>query len=221
MSISGDEMKALFTGIFLVFTQLNVAAFAAPTAEEKITRLESLVALMVADLENVKEQVTPIGSVMAYGSGQLPEGYLWCDGGTYAAEEYPLLYKRIGRNFGGSDQEFRVPDLRGVFIRGQDQGAGEDPNALVRLSRNGGNFGDRIGSFQIDEVREHNHRQRGGITEGGGDTSANSFGSIARPGAQLHLTDSNHGTQHSTNKYGGEETRPKNVALRYIIKAKK
>ena len=33
-------MKALFTGIFLVFTQLNVAAFAAPTAEEKITRLE-------------------------------------------------------------------------------------------------------------------------------------------------------------------------------------
>tara|TARA_Y100000022_G_C13248063_1_gene375813 strand:+ start:217 stop:999 length:783 start_codon:yes stop_codon:yes gene_type:complete len=56
-----------------------------------------------------------IGTIMAWtgGNGDIPHGWLECDGGTYQNANYPLLKDVIGYTYGGSDQsgDFQVPNL--------------------------------------------------------------------------------------------------------------
>jgi microcystin-dependent protein len=56
-----------------------------------------------------------IGTIMAWGGGSsdLPPGWLACDGGANANDDYPLLKAVIGYTYGGSDAsgQFQVPDL--------------------------------------------------------------------------------------------------------------
>ncbi len=58
---------------------------------------------------------------------QVPEGYLPCNGAEYLIEDYPILANHLAEidtslsrtDYVGSDAEhFKVPDLRGEFLRG-------------------------------------------------------------------------------------------------------
>ena len=67
----------------------------------------------------------PVGSILPYDGLSAPAGYLICDGTTYYIADYPDLadhYERQhgSKNFYGGDgtTTFKVPDLRGEFIRG-------------------------------------------------------------------------------------------------------
>ena len=78
----------------------------------------------------------PVGHIISHMGTIAPKHYLICDGATYNIEEYPYLAEHILTNFGkynyfGGDGEttFRVPDLRGEFLRGtgtatRDSGSG-------------------------------------------------------------------------------------------------
>ncbi|NDD55893.1 tail fiber protein [bacterium] len=58
----------------------------------------------------------PAGAVMAYAGTTAPSGWLMCDGGSYSQASYPALAAVLGVLSG----TFNVPDLRGQFVRGQD-----------------------------------------------------------------------------------------------------
>ncbi|RKR92911.1 tail collar domain [Micromonospora pisi] len=97
-----------------------------------------------------------IGSVVGYGgvvSGNSPppDGWLLCDGSAVSRATYDRLYRVIGDIHGSGDgtNTFNLPDYRGRFHRGVDDGTGNDPDSGSRTASNpGGLTGDRVGSVQ-------------------------------------------------------------------------
>ncbi len=161
----------------------------------------------------------PIGTITAYGGvvtgsdkQQLQQqGWLVCDGDEYLIENYTELYLKIGTYYGtGSRPEnFRVPDLRGRFVRGVDSGAGRDPDAKSRTaSATGGSTGDRVGSLQEDAFKEHSHEIQ--FNDGNQSQGDN--------GGRRGKYQNSYGL--STSSVGGKETRPLNIYVNWIIKAK-
>lgn len=70
---------------------------------------------------SVESYVTPPGAIMAFATSDTPDGWLECFGQVELIADYPLLHARIGTtyNTGGETLlEFRLPDLRGYFVRG-------------------------------------------------------------------------------------------------------
>lgn len=68
----------------------------------------------------------PVGSIVYYAANAIPTGYLMCDGSSISKMTYPMLFNKIGYTYGGSGNNFKLPDLRGEFIRGYDNGRGID-----------------------------------------------------------------------------------------------
>lgn len=153
---------------------------------------------------------TPPGTILAFAGENVPEGYLLCDGKTVRPHNYPALYAAIGTSWGGVPEVyFYLPDLRGRFLRGADEGQKRDAEASSRTASNtGGNTGDRVGTLQSDEFAEHHHN----LTCANGTTGIGS--------GEYMLLGSKAGGQHNQKSapYGGTETRPKNASVRFIIK---
>lgn len=74
---------------------------------------------------------TPAGTVSYFANATTPRGYLVCDGASYTTTQYPELFTAIAYLYGGAGANFSVPDLRGEFVRGIDNGRGVD-NDVVR-----------------------------------------------------------------------------------------
>lgn len=97
-----------------------------------------------------------VGTVVGYGavvSGNdpAPQGWLLCDGSAVSRTTYACLYSVLGDIHGSGDgtSTFNLPDYRGRFQRGVDDGSGRDPDAGSRTPANpGGLSGDRVGSVQ-------------------------------------------------------------------------
>ena len=85
-------------------------------------------------------QLTPVGVIQAFAGTSAPGGYFICDGSAFDGAVYPQLAAVLGST--------TLPDLRGVFLRGLDNGRGLDPNR-ERLS------------YQEDEFKSHAHRPSG------------------------------------------------------------
>jgi len=140
----------------------------------------------------------PVGTVVPVAGPNVPNGLLMCDGtfrqrvGTYAP-----LFEQIGKTYGAGNgtTNFRLPDLRGEFIRGWDNGRGVDDGRV-------------LGTRQSDEIASHTHNVN--ITLGTTDTTRVSGTADGGSGNSGYAT-----TAQAT---GGDETRPRNVALMYCIK---
>ena len=100
--------------------------------------------------------------------------------------------------------DLKVPDFRGEFLRGWDNGRSVDPDKASRTDRGDGTTGDVVGSKQGHQLDSHAHTQARG-----GDNTGTSFLSLG--------ASSNTGTQTSSS-VGGNETRPRNVNVMYCIK---
>ena len=63
---------------------------------------------------------TPVGTIISYSTATVPSGYLECNGQVVSRETYSALFSKIGTTYGAGDGSttFRVPDLRGEFLRG-------------------------------------------------------------------------------------------------------
>jgi microcystin-dependent protein len=142
--------------------------------------------------------IVPTAAVMAFATVTVPYGWLPCDGGTYSNTTsgglYNALWLKIGTTYGGTGAtNFKVPDLRGYFVRGSDAGRGVDT-------------GRTFGSNQTDGFRAHTHTYQDISTgpAGGYDVTSSS------PTQGLKIL--------ATSSAGGTETRPYNIALQYCIK---
>ncbi len=151
--------------------------------------------------------IVPVGCIIPFaGNGtNLPAGWLICDGRAISRTTYKTLYESIGVIYGKGDGSttFNLPDYRGMFLRGVDHGAGNDPDSSSRSSQAGGTAtGDNVGSRQDDEFKSHNHSYT---------SFPNSRGDIAS-GRYWQAGGS------TTGATGGNETRPKNVYVNYLIR---
>ncbi len=152
--------------------------------------------------------IVPIGSIIPFAgdSANLSDGWLLCDGSEVSRTTYQSLYELIGDLYGKGDGSttFNLPDYRGMFLRGVDHGAGQDPDSSSRTAQSGGTAtGDNIGSRQDDELKKHSHS----YVKFPVDNSIEIAG-----GTHWGDLDS------QTGEYGGNETRPKNVYVNYLIR---
>ncbi|HFC9618890.1 TPA: phage tail protein [Salmonella enterica] len=69
----------------------------------------------------------PVGVPVPWPSATPPTGWLKCNGAAFSAEEYPELAKAYPTN--------KLPDLRGEFIRGWDDGRGVDSGRTILNSQ--------------------------------------------------------------------------------------
>ncbi len=105
-----------------------------------------------------------IGSIVAFGVDLAcpPTGYLAANGQSLLrAGTYAELFATIGTSYGFVDAtHFCVPDLRGKFMRGLDNAAGNDPGVGGRTASGtcaNGATGDNVGSIQGCAICCHAH----------------------------------------------------------------
>ena len=157
----------------------------------------------------------PSGAIMAFAMNTAPIGWLKADGSEVSRTTYADLFAEIGTQYGAGDgtTTFALPDLRGEFVRGWDDGRGIDPSRV-------------LGSAQNDQNKSHSHafggststtgnHSHGGVAQfttgvqlgAGGQTGfRNASGTTAAAGNHSH---SFSGT---TSTSGGDEARPRNLA---------
>lgn len=155
----------------------------------------------------VEVDTVPTGMIAPFFGEDAPYGWLVADGSTIDSATDPELadlvahLRDLGAEFQGTETTQAIlPDLRGVFLRGQDLGAGVNPEAGA----------DTIGLFQDDEVGPHTHSTEAWVPASSG------------PSHQTLTA----GSSPDTELWGGitvlendgTETRPKNVTVLHIIK---
>lgn len=162
-------------------------------------------ALNISNKKYVDEQIAaneidpnlliPTGSVLWFTDTTIPTGFLSANGATISRTTYVDLFAIIGTTFGAGDGSttFNIPDLRGEFIRGFDDGRGIDSGRV-------------FGSWQADELKSHTHDYAG---------AGYSTDKAPDDGPQWEISSPTTRTSAPT---GGSETRPRNVALIACIK---
>jgi microcystin-dependent protein len=137
----------------------------------------------------------PSGAVFYFAANSAPSGYLEANGAAISRTTYAALFAVVGTTFGTGDGSttFNLPDLRGEFLRGWDNGKGTDS-------------GRTFGSFQADEFKSHTHAELYNTPSSGQDQAGSGSG------------DNDVTSSRQTGATGGAETRPRNIALLPCIK---
>lgn len=150
----------------------------------------------------------PVGVPVPWPSATPPTGWLKCNGAAFSAEEYPELAKAYPTN--------KLPDLRGEFIRGWDDGRGIDPGRILLASQEHAmqNVTGSIGKIQLfkDLVTSGPFRHNGNNYLTTGLTAVTGIGS---GGHGVTTFDFDMSRVANT----ANETRPVNVAFNYIVRA--
>lgn len=161
-------------------------------------------------------QGVPTGSVFYFAASTAPTGYLTCDGSSISRTTYADLFAVVGTTFGSVDgNTFNLPDLRGEFIRGFDDGKGTDSGRTFGTSQDDATALPTT-AFTTDNPGDHNHSYsqavyQNSITDDSPDqTSSVYFTSGTTGDAGAHT--------HSITGGGDSETRPRNIALLPCIK---
>ncbi|EGL0611765.1 phage tail protein [Escherichia coli] len=190
-------------------TTINNALSGKQPLDETLTHLSGKdVAGLLAYLGLGEGSALPVGVPVPWPSATPPTGWLKCNGAAFSAEEYPELAKAYPTN--------KLPDLRGEFIRGWDDGRGIDAGRVLL-------------SIQTGMLEKHRHPVvandgydskeewelaaifRRAYTQGKG-LDGTSAGGTLIPSPTLH-------TRGSIGNTGGSETRPRNIAFNYIVRA--
>ncbi|AXG42691.1 MULTISPECIES: phage tail protein [Photorhabdus] len=137
----------------------------------------------------------PVGSPIPWPLSHPPSGYFTCNGSAFSRSQYPKLAEAY--------PDGRIPDLRGEFIRGWDDGRGVDSGRVIL-------------SAQTDNTK------RIQLTKGlsNGQFLVDYQGPVDRYQFPLGRDVLESATVTSiANNTGGHETRPRNIAFNYIVKA--
>ena len=179
----------------------------------------------------------PVGTVIWYAGSSAPAGYLKANGDSIAngsgttqgiTANFSELYAVVGST---------LPDLRGEFIRGWDDGKGTDSGRAIKSTQSGQNaqHNHTATSSSSSTQAAHSHslnyerklvedtgwaritdiRREGGDGDGGADTFTNDTTSGFMNNATPAITTT---TTTSIANQGGTEARPRNVALLACIK---
>lgn len=191
-------LKAPWTVIDEVITEAGIAVDHAVA-----TQLRDAIQALIADAQQVGVET---GSIIYVPGTATPTGYIKPNGALLSRTTYAALwaYAQASGNLAASDgaweagqfspgdgsTTFRIPDLRGEFIRGWDDGRGVDSGRV-------------IGTAQADQLKAHTHT--GSVSGSAGYTAGGVPSAYVTPSVASGST-------------GGAETRPRNVALLACIK---
>lgn len=143
-----------------------------------------------ADVGAIVREDAPVGIPQPWPLVTAPLGWLICNGATFDKAMYPYLASAYPSG--------KLPDLRGEFIRGWDNGRGVDPDRSLL-------------AWQDDMIKKHSH------TLG---TYKSVDAGIKMPvTAGAELSNSGVGGAMYTGEAGSSETRPRNIAFNYIVRA--
>ena len=159
----------------------------------------------------------PSGAVFYFAASTAPTGYLEANGAAVSRATYAALFAVVGTTYGAGNgtTTFNLPNLRGQFLRGWDNGAGVDPARV-------------FGSSQAQATEAHQHIMPISWNTGNGDmllpnsylygssgsftrTAVNGSTTAQSAAATAPLVSTQIGTTSG-------ETRPTNVALLPCIK---
>ena len=171
-------------------------------------------------LEQPPAALVPTGAVAYFAMQSAPTGWLKANGAEISRSAYNNLFLAIGTTFGDGDGSttFNLPDLRGEFVRGCDDGRGKDSSR-------------KFGSQQRNQNLAHAHLFGVGMK---GQSSFKRSGFLSYYGNPAPW-DSDHSFVNGLNKpahncstysdtaihiieSGGSEARPENIALNVCIK---
>lgn len=98
--------------------------------------------ILKKDIEGKVAQAAPSGQIAFFAGSSAPAGWLKANGAAVSRTAYAALFAAIGTTYGAGDGSttFNLPDLRGEFVRGWDDGRGID-------------HGRAFGSAQGDAIR--------------------------------------------------------------------
>ncbi|EPE0274520.1 tail fiber protein [Escherichia coli] len=145
----------------------------------------------------------PVGVPVPWPSATPPTGWLKCNGAPFTASEYPKLAKAY--------PSLKLPDLRGEFIRGWDDGRGVDSGRAL-LSAQSDTLQNITGSF-LDMTTGPNNNTVGAFTSS---ILATNLASIATGGAYKQV---NYYFDASLVARTSTETRARNIAFNFIVRA--
>ncbi|MFY3518571.1 phage tail protein, partial [Escherichia coli] len=180
-------------------TTINNALSGKQPLDETLTHLSGKdVAGLLAYLGLGEGSALPVGVPVPWPSATPPTGWLKCNGAAFSAEEYPELAKAYPTN--------KLPDLRGEFIRGWDDGRGIDAGRVLLSIQTGmlekhrhivvANDGyDTKDEWELATIFKKTY------TQGRGLDAVNTGGSLI-PSPTLH-------SRGSIGNTGGSETRPR------------
>ena len=145
----------------------------------------------------------PVGVPVPWPSATSPTGWLKCNGSSFNLASYPKLAAVFPSGV--------LPDLRGEFIRGWDDGRGVDAGRAILTS-------------QTDALQQITGEIKG-LVHYIDDSGLGAF-DTTQTGAQVSLSPvsignaiSNHTFDSSRVARSASETRPRNIAFNYIVRA--
>lgn len=147
---------------------------------------------------------TPVGVPLPYPSATPPTGWLKCNGAVFDKVKYPGLAAVFPSGY--------LPDLRGEFIRGWDDGSGVDSGRALLSAQNDaqqnitGNFGVNVsGLFSVGN---------GVFT-----TAGSAVNAVPANNSDPGTTRTQINMDASRQVRTATETRPRNIAFNYIVRA--
>jgi microcystin-dependent protein len=164
---------------------------------------------------SIFNSLVPTGTIHVYAglTTVVPSGYLLCNGSAISKTTYATLWNAIGDIYlagrAASSTTFRLPDLRGVFIRGVGTNASYTADTVV---------GGVTGTFQYSSVQKHSHKYNmanntasvAGASITGNSSVWDNSSDVMNTGNILYDTDNT--------TVLANETRPHCIAMNYIIK---
>ena len=185
------------------FTGVDRAALTALTSVGRAILGKTSIQSVLDYLGLGEGSALPVGVPVPWPLETPPTGWLKCNGAAFSAEEYPELAKAYPTN--------KLPDLRGEFIRGWDDGRGVDAGRQLLSSQ-----GDAIRNIE-------------GFADGGIGMSFDAIrGAFYDAGTRSARMPNNTTTIDKTDDLGfdasrvvptANENRPRNIAFNYIVRA--
>lgn len=169
-----------------------------------------------------------VGESILWNSLTIPSGFMKENGAAISRTAYPELFAAIGTTFGAGNGSttFNLPDSRGEFFRGLDDGRGIDTGRTLGSSQASQNLlhAHQRGTLAvtINSAGAHNHSSPGDIAAPTGTVNV-ATGPGYRFGPRDTSTDGAHvhgaTVSGATASEGGDEARPRNVAKLILIRA--
>ena len=199
------------------FTGVDRAALTALTSVGRAILGKTSIQSVLDYLGLGEGSALPVGVPIPWPSATPPTGWLKCNGAAFSSEKYPNLAKVY--------PTLKLPDLRGEFIRGWDDGRGVDAGRALL-------------NWQPHTILDHAHYMElwtgDGLAAGSAREGVNpgilatyGDGGIVKTDEPGHKVPSSLRaiSSRSVKRYGeisgnvGTETRPRNVAFNYIVRA--
>ncbi|EPO2219371.1 phage tail protein [Escherichia coli] len=200
-------------------TTINNALAGKQPLDNTLTHLSGKdVAGLLAYLGLGEGSALPVGVPVPWPSATPPTGWLKCNGAAFSAEKYPELAKAYPTN--------KLPDLRGEFIRGWDDGRGMDTGRAI-LSAQGDAIRNIYGEFKTVNTENYSIWESVGSFKGAvvplNPSTNNSYFSLIRSMVTERTDGAVYpkviGLDASRIVPTANENRPRNIAFNYIVRA--